>query len=183
MIHSDSHQINARWHGLPSWRRRLAPSRQVLREYRHKCVLMPRPVSLLHLPASHFHITYLVSLINFVLRLSSRSRSSILRRRYLPDTVDSRIEPSLTISPSFLSLSLSLCVFPLSSHIISVSLSPCLLVSRDFARATAPSFSLSSLSSMRNSMLRVNIMESPRILGGLLSAAQGSKQISKWHGK
>ena len=127
MIHSDSHQINARWHGLPSWRRRLAPSRQVLREYRHKCVLMPRPVSLLHLPASHFHITYLVSLINFVLRLSSRSRSSILRRRYLPDTVDSRIEPSLTISPSFLSLSLSLSVSFL--YLATSSPSPCLLVS------------------------------------------------------
>lgn len=117
MIHSDSHQINARWHGLPSWQRRLAPSSSRVSPQVRPNASARLPLTL---PASHFHITYLVSLINFVLRLGSRSRSSILRRRYLPDTVDSRIEPSLTISPS------SHCVFPLSRHIISVSLSPCL---------------------------------------------------------
>lgn len=127
MIHSDSHQINARWHGLPP-SGRLAPSPSRVSPQ------VPRPNASarlpLTLPASHFHITYLVSLINFVLRLCSRSRSSIhsavaIFRGYTPST---RGSPSLTISLLF-----SVCVFPLSRFIISVSLSPTQLrVAREF---------------------------------------------------
>lgn len=148
MIHSDSHQINAHWHGLPQQARAKSFT------YRHKCILMPRSLSVSP-PASHFHITYLVSLINFVLRLSSlaiqHTRLYLAARR--------RGSPSLTISvPSV--------PFILRRLHLRLRLYP-----------------LSFLSSNRNSMLRVNIMESPRILGGLFFAAQGSKQISKWHSK
>lgn len=176
MIHSDSHQINARWHGLPSWQRRLAPSGQVLREYRHKCVLMPRPVSLL--PCRP-----LISILHtsFLLLISSYGSARARDPAYLAVAI---FQIPWTRGSSPLSRSLPLLSVSFL-YLATSSPSPCLLVSRDFARATAPApwFSLSSLSSMRNSMLRVNIMESPRILGGLLSAAQGSKQISKWHGK
>lgn len=157
MIHSDSHQINAHWHGLP----RQARAKSF--KYRHKCILMPRSVSLFPL-ASHFHITYLVSLINFVLRLCSLA---IQHTRHYLSGRSSRIALSHDLG-SFLFLYLA----------SSPSRSPSRF-SVSISTSRRAFFPLSN----RNSMLRVNIMESPRILGGFFFAVQGSKQISKWHNK
>lgn len=124
MIHSDRHQINAAlaWvTAVGSWR--------VLREYRYKCILMSRSVSVFP-SASHFHITYLVPLINFVLRLFS-----LAIQRAQPPRIALSHDPRSF--PPLLSSSLS---------------------------------SLSSLFSIP--ILRVNIIESPRIPFLLLFTTQ-----------
>lgn len=127
MIHSDRHQINA----ALAWVTAVG-SRRVLREYRYKCILMSRSVSVFP-SASHFHITYLVPLINFVLRLFSLA----IQRAQPPSLPRIALSHDPRSFPPLLSSSLS---------------------------------SLSSLFSIP--ILRVNIIESPRIPFLLLFTTQ-----------
>ena len=133
------------WHGLP--RRARGESF----EYRYKCILMSRSVSVFP-PTSHFHITYLVPLINFVLLDSSRSRSNAIQPP--PSLQPPRLPEDRPLSRS----SRSFFPFLHSPYFISIPIS------------LSPRIAFFSLFN-RNSMLRVNIIESPRILGLLLASS------------
>ena len=150
MIHSDSHQINARWHGLP----RRAHAKFF--KYHYKCILVLRSVSVL--------LWSLISILHtpFLLLISPYDSPLAIAIQHTRRCLGDR------------PLSRSRCLSASLSHSVSISTT---LSSSLF-------LCLSLLSLIRNSMLRVNIMESPRILGGFFFAAQGSKQIStKWHSK